>query len=222
MTSKVYNKEALNNFTSMMMDVQIPRNPLASEVILVFNDSIRDQYQDVIVKETSRVKKLAIVKKDPDMMYVQQETDILLEDNIDKIPWLIKFTMTDLPRRPRAEDQVVVEGLRYNVSYAQPLNRSLNNIMVLTVYPDRSDIDQLRVYRVDFLFDGYLDILYGGAPIEYSFDERSINSKEFREKFTSRPPLPEQFTVGQTFNLYIFDKDNNNAFIEVTVPELGQ
>lgn len=216
MTSPIYNKQALNNFTSGMMDIQLPRNPLASEVILIFNESVRDHYQDVIVTEDCRIKKLALVKKDPDMNYVQQEMDELLEDNIEQLPWLVKLTMTDLPRRPRAEDQILIEGLRYNISYVKPLNRSLDNIVLLTVYPDRCEEDKLQIYKVDILEDGYFDILYGGNPILYSYDRDSLFNKDKRIPFTSRPPIPLR-EEGQPISIYIFDKESNYSEFKVNL-----
>lgn len=205
MTSHIYNKQALNNFASGMMDIQIARNPLASEVILIFNDTIRDHYQDAVSVETLRVKKRALVKKNSEMAYVQQEPELLLEDDIDKIPWIVSLTTTCLPRVPKLDDQIVIEGLRYNISYVAPANRYLDKIINLTIYPERNDVDPLMIYSVTDLEDGYYDIVYGGNPKYYSYQEESIYDPCLRRPFTSRPLIEDYSTI------YLFDDSGNHT-----------
>lgn len=180
----------LNNFAAGMADLKLSRDPLSSEVIVIFNELVFDQYQDPVSCETHRVKKLAKVSKNVDMTYVQELGDVLLNDSIDEIPWFVALTITDLPRIPKIADYVLIDGLKYSVSVVKPMNRSLDSLLLLIVYPERSDEpDLLEIHDVTFRVDGkvvepsedsevVLDILYGGAPSEYSFD--NINYIRFR------------------------------------------
>ena len=197
------NKEALNYFASSMVDLQLDRNPLAQEVIVIFNSVTRDHYQDSVVVEECRIKKMAIVKKDPDMSYVQQLGDILLEDD-EHVPWIVSLTTTGLLRIPKQDDQILIDGTRYYVSYVKPANRSVDSIINLSIYPDRYDEDKLQVYSLSVLEDGCIDILYGGQPIEMSFDIDSIADKSKREEFKSIVSFPTDEGV-----LVLFDPEGN-------------
>lgn len=164
------NLDQLNKFASGMADLQMSRSPLSQEVIIIFNETYRDHYQDTVQNEVDRVKKLAVVKKDVDMNYVQQIGDILLED-IDQLPWVVSTTVTNLPRLPKMDDQILIDGLRYTISMVKPSNRFVDSIILLSVYPDRTDEDNLDIYSITKLSDGSLDILYGGYPKIIKFDD---------------------------------------------------
>lgn len=184
-----YNTEALNLFAAGMADIQMDRNPLAQEVILVFNEVSRDQYQDSIVIEECRVKKQAMVKKNVDMEYVQQEGVVLLEE-YDSLPWVVSLTITGLPRNPRLDDSILIGGILYTVSSVKPSNRSVDSILLISIYPDRSNIEQLQLFSIGDCGDGYMDVLYGGYPKEYAFTSEAINNRSLRFPFTSRPRIP--------------------------------
>lgn len=194
------NKEALNYFASSMVDLQLDRNPLSQEVILIFNKVQRDHYQDSIVTEEGRVKKRAIVKKDLDMSYVQQLGDVLLEDDDDHIPWIVSMSMTNLIRIPRTDDQILIDGVRYYVSYVKPVNRSIDSIVNISIYPDRNDEDKLAIYSLQKLNDGFVDILYGGNPKQIAFDSRAISDPDVRLEFESIVKFPSEYG-----RVYIFD-----------------
>ena len=194
------NKEALNYFTSSMVDLQLDRNPLSQEVIVIFNKVQRDHYQDSITTEEGRVKKRAIVKKDLDMSYVQQLGDVLLEDD-EHIPWIVSMSTTNLIRIPRTDDQVLIDGIRYYISYVKPVNRSIDSIVNISIYPDRNDEDRLAIYSLQKLQDGYVDILYGGDPKQIAFESKALVDESYRLPFDSIIKFP-----GEYGRVYIFDK----------------
>ena len=211
---KVHNipSKYLDSFYQGMMDIQMSRNPLAEECIVIFNSKRYDHYQDSLLEEESRVKKLSLVTKNLDMNYVQQ-SDFLTDDMVglfedqDNLPWRISMTITNLDRIPTQSDQVMLDGLLYQVAAVRPVNRSIESAIHLYVHPDRTEVDPLKVYSIKDLGDGYMDILYGGAPISYSLDSKSISDKSLRKDFTSRPPKETSGT------LYLFDKyDNYTSF----------
>lgn len=179
--------QLINRFASGIADLNMSRNPLSSEVILIFNESQVNQYLDSQVVETGRYKKLAAVYKNPDINYVQQLGDELLMDG-DNIPWLIQMTTTGLPRIPRFNDCIIIDNIKYSVAMVKPLNRHLYSLIQLVVYPERTDYkDPLKILSVDYFINskpiqglpfGYdkvicLDILYSGFPVEYSFDNQN-------------------------------------------------
>lgn len=207
------NTAQLNMFAAGMADLQMSRNPLAQEVILIFNESGRDHYQDAILTETARVKKLALVKKDADMNYVQQIGDLLLED-VDAIPWVVSVTITNLPRTPRLDDQILIDGLRYTISLVKPANRSVDSILLLSVYPDRTDEEELNIFSITALEDGCLDILYGGNPRFYSFvslsrEEVPTEASVFTTSFIVPP--------SDSGMLYLYDEEGNVRSKEFTL-----
>ena len=167
---------------------------------MIFNKVQRDHYQDSITTEEGRVKKRAIVKKDPDMSYVQQLGDVLLEDDDDHIPWVVSMSMTNLIRIPRTDDQVLIDGVRYYVSYVKPVNRSIDSIVNISIYPDRNDEDRLAIYSLQKLNDGFVDILYGGNPKQIAFDSRAISDPDSRIVFESIIKFPSEYG-----RVYIFD-----------------
>lgn len=199
------NTRVLNLFASGMADIQLSRNPLAEEVHIIFNDVQRDHYQDSVLVESCRIKKLAMVKKDTDMDYVQQEGFELLEDE-SSLPWTVSITTTGLPRAPRQDDQVLINGIRYNVSGVKPSNREIDSIILLFIYPDRTDEDELKLYGMSLVQGKYGDLVYGGNPVEIGFGPESTFNKELRIPFTSYPELPKM-----SGSIYIFDSEGNKS-----------
>lgn len=192
-------KEVLNKYILGMADLQIVRNPLSSEAVLILNETRRDIYQDAIALEVDRVKKHVVIKKNLDMSYVQELGDVLLEDS-DQIPWLVSMTISDLPRIPRMDDQLLVEGIKYTISFVRPLNRSLSSVVILLIYPERAaEEDPLKVYRVEELTGG-ISITYGGNPKELAFTREAFTKKSLRQPFSSYVAAPSGWEV-----LIIFD-----------------
>ena len=91
----------LERYTARMADIRISRHPLRRTILFIVNHTEFDMYNDSRVVETCRVLKQAIVKKNPDMYYVQENfgADVLVEDG-DKLPWVITMTCLGLPRLP--------------------------------------------------------------------------------------------------------------------------
>ena len=99
---------ALRNFTRRMADIRIAHHPLRTKVQVVFNYVKRDVYQDSSIEEESRVDKFCILRKNPDLQYVQDLfMDELVED-IDVLPWTMLLTTTGLRRKPKNDDQIVL------------------------------------------------------------------------------------------------------------------
>lgn len=204
----------LNRFAAGMADIQLERNQLAQEVIVVFNEVHFDHYQDSRTVEQCRVKKRAMVKKDTDMNYVQQEGAILLEE-YDSLPWIVSLTITGLPRIPKMDDAVLIDGALYTISAVKPANRQIESIILLSIYPERSTHEGLKLISVSDLGDGYMDIVYGGAPIEYSFSPESVSDQSVRLPFVSRPPFPLSDGVPlKEGTLYVYDYEDNQATLK--------
>ena len=210
----IYEKRVkhLNRFSCGMADIQILRNPLSLEVIVVFNDISYNHYQDSQICESERVKKIAVVKKNPEMSYVQELGDVLLEDDPDKIPWIVSMTTTGLSRIPKFNDHVVIEGIKYTISKVKPVNRNIDSLINIFIYPERNDPqDLLSIIDIKFLDSNeeittkqnegktIIDILYGGFPKKMSFDDEHWFDFRSRIKF-------EQNTNG-SFTLNIDDQN---------------
>lgn len=179
-------KQHMNKYASGMAEIVLSRTMLSREVLVVFNTITRDHYQDATITETGRYKKLAMIKKTMDMQYVQELLGPeLLEDNLDQIPWVVNMTTENLPRVPRMDDQVIIEGIRYTISVVKPMNRDLESLISLFIYPERVvGEDPLAIKSVTYSVNGQtvaslasyvgstaiLDILYGGYPLYMSFD----------------------------------------------------
>lgn len=202
----------LGNLATGILDMQMARNPLASEVVLVFVNSVYDQYQDATVVETDRVKKYGMVKKNVDMEYVQELGDILVEDDLEHLPWLVSVTMTGLPRQPRQNDQILVDGLLYTISAVRPMNRNMDTVVNLFFYPERVVEEPLDIRYVSFLNldgtvnstpqegdSGILDIVYCGGPKQLSFDNQTW--VDFASRVAFQWP-------SQSFNIYLTDGSN--------------
>lgn len=168
----MFDNRALNWFVSGMLDIQFERYPFSQKVDIVFNDVERDHYQDPILVESSRVNKWAIVRKNPDMNFVQQFGDELLED-YQKEPWAVGFTVTDLPRNPRQDDNIIIGGERFIVSVVKPLNRSVDKVLWALVYPERNDEDD--PVKVE-------DPLFGG-PTQLESSEEFLDIEDFNYRF---------------------------------------
>ena len=177
----------LERFAWGMADIRVSRHPLRRDVLVVLNEVEKDRFQDTDTVERGRVYKQAIVRKNPDMHYLQDSfgADLLVEDG-DILPWLISFTMTGLPRLPHLDDYIIVDGIKYAVAMVKPMNRDLGGLVQCMIYPERSEemIDPLAIYSVSFR-DGLvpvsrtaaygqtviMDVLWGGYPLQMSFNK---------------------------------------------------
>lgn len=179
---------ALEQYTAKMADVRISRHPLRRDCIFIVNCTEFDIYQDGHSHEEARVLKQCIVKKNPDMFYVQESfgDDAMVQDG-DIIPWVIYMSCTGLPRLPMLDDRFLLDGLVYSVSAVKPINRDSQGVIECLVYPERRDfIDSLAIYSVSFhsnfvpvsLEDAWgkevaMQIIWGGYPIEMSWDKKT-------------------------------------------------
>lgn len=163
----------LNRYAAGMADIWLSRTQLTSKVILIFNEVTRDHYQDAIHTETQRVMKLAAVKKNADMNYVQELFgEILLEDNLEQLPWVVSLTMTCLPRVPKMDDQIIINGLKYTISMVSPKNRNLTSLLSLLIYPERAE-RALESNSFDYSFNSSFAVhsLNSGADFNKSFSK---------------------------------------------------
>lgn len=168
----------LKNYIASLTDINYDHNPLSLECIFIVNEAVYDQYQDMTRVERDRVKKRCIVKKNPEMYYVQEFGEDLLEDT-DEIPWIVSITSTNLKEKPKAFDQILIQGVKYTISKVKPINRNVEAVFNCVVYPERSEDDFLQVYKVLYS-EGVLSIVWGGDPKEMSFDgETWIPFKSF-------------------------------------------
>lgn len=184
---------ALTLFAARMADIRISRHPLRSDCFFMVNKTEFDIYQDGTSFEVARIFKQVIVKKNPDMFYVQESfgDDALVEDG-DLIPWVVNMTCLGLPRLPMLDDRFLIDGMVYSVSAVKPVNRNSQGILECLVYPERrDDHDTLCVYGVSFhqamksvsLQDAYgtpsvMRVIYGGSPVSMSWDKKSWSSFE--------------------------------------------
>ena len=180
----------LSNVAVGMADIQLAHNPLASEVIVIFNDLSMDHYQDSRIAEEGRVKKLAVFRKVDNMEFVpdSDEGDMQIDD--DSVPYEVLLTRTGLPRMPRRDDMLLNEGDLYTIHHVKPMNRDIEGLWQLIVYPERTEfVDPLQIHRYAFL-DGatlqpiadsmsnhvgeevVLDMVYGGKPELLSWDAK--------------------------------------------------
>lgn len=160
----------IDKYACGMLDLQMARHPLSCEVIVIFNDVMRDHYQDAVGVESSRVKKIALVRKNTDMNYVQEIGDVLLEDNLQELPWIVSMTKTGLPRIPKMDDQIAIDGIKYTISMVKPVNRNIPSIVELLIYPERTSQEEYLDIISVTVRDRCIDIMYQGKPLEYSYD----------------------------------------------------
>lgn len=148
-------RKLVNRFMVGMADIQLAYNALASEVIVIYNELSIDHYQDSRIAEVERCKKLAIFRKSEDMNYIPQDdfnTDELVEDSDSNIPYEVLLTETGLPRMPRKDDMVLIDGVLYSVHHVKPINRDYRGLWQLIVYPERTTfIDTLHIYKITLL-----------------------------------------------------------------------
>lgn len=148
-------RKVVNRFMVGMADIQLAYNALASDVIIVYNELSVDHYQDSLIAEVERCKKLAIFRKSEDMNYLPQDdysTEELVEDSENNIPYEVLLTETGLPRMPRKDDMVLIDGVLYSVHHVKPLNRDYKGLWQLIVYPERTTfIDTLHIYKATLL-----------------------------------------------------------------------
>lgn len=206
-----YRRDILSNMAVGMADIQLSHNALASEVIVIYNDISVDHYQDSRIAEVDRVKKLAVFRKSQDMTFVPDDSEELLEDSEKSIPYQVLTTITGLPRLPRRDDMLLNEGVLYTVHHVKPMNRDVDGLIELIVYPERTTfIDPLNIYKLTLLdgdtlqpiknlteYEGtdeeseepvvmkdiVLDIVWGGNPTEYSFDNQNWFPFQSRIRF---------------------------------------
>ena len=145
-------RKIVNRFAVGMADIQLAFNALASEVIVIFNELSVDHYQDSLIAEVERFKKLAIFRKAKDMNYVPEGEDIELVEEGDNLPFEVLLTETGLPRVPRKDDMVLVDGVLYSVHHVKPMNRDYKGLLQLIVYTERTTfIDTLHIYKATLL-----------------------------------------------------------------------
>nr|DAV91845.1 MAG TPA: hypothetical protein [Caudoviricetes sp.] len=135
--------EHLNNFRRVMGDIRIKFHALSQEGELIFNKKEYDHYRDTYVKEEKRMKKLLLISKYADPEYLQasflMDNEDTLTDILEKQPFVVFLTSTDLPRLLNHDDQIVIGGVLYTVSRAAPVNRFNDSIQRLLVYPERNE-----------------------------------------------------------------------------------
>lgn len=134
----------LNRYVQRMADVKINYHPQRRKAVLIFNDVRHDIYKDPIKEEEGRVNKNVILRKNPDMMYVQSLFfDELLEDT-DKIPWTVELTVTNLYRFPKNDDSILIyengKEYIYSITSVKPINRDVPVVLLLLIYPERKDV----------------------------------------------------------------------------------
>lgn len=210
-----YRRDILSNMAVGMADIQLSHNALATEIIVIYNDISVDHYQDSRIAEVDRVKKLAVFRKSQDMTFVPDDSEELLEDSEKSIPYQVLTTITGLPRMPRRDDMLLNEGVLYTIHHVKPMNRDIDGLIELIVYPERTTfIDPLNIYKLTLLdgntlqpiknlteYEGtdeesdeeseepvvmkdiVLDIVWGGNPTEYSFDNQNWLPFQSRIRF---------------------------------------
>lgn len=232
--------QAIDRYSRMMADIRISRHPLRKHVLCIFTDKEYDIYQDSTTTESERLKKLAIVQKNPDLDYVQELDDVLMDDG-DHIPWVVTMTLTGLPRTPRQDDYLIIEGVKYAISKVGPINRSVRGVVDCMIYPERThSTDALHIYGVTIRnkttvypnlqestimpIDAtepqnspvvVLDMVYGGNPIQQSID--GLKWAPFTS-FIKYPVISEQDVV-----VYLRDRvpefpDDVVETVQYTVP----
>lgn len=134
----------LNKFVLRMADIKINRHPQRKKATIIFNDTRLDIYNDAIREEECRVEKNVIVRKNPDMMFVQSMFYNELIEDTDKLPWVVDVTITNLPRLPKNDDMLLItdngKEYLYSISSVKPINRDTPVVLVMLVYPERTEL----------------------------------------------------------------------------------
>lgn len=217
----------ISNFTSGLVDIQIARHPLRSQVVIIFNETVYDIYKDATTEEVSRVNKYAIVERDKDRFYIQDWLgEEFLDDDLDKVPWLLTFTTTSLVRIPKHDDVIVIEGVKFTVARVKPINSRIKSVITVLVYPERTDSgNELIVHSVNVTKGGeavsayanigedlILEMIYGGVPIEYSIDKEDPSTGEWLEfnyKVKFNPSVNEPY--------FLFIRDTEST-LKIAIP----
>lgn len=125
-------------FMTGMFDVKVRRHPLKQRVVITFCDVVRDHYGDTHSTPVERYSKLIILKRNPDLSYINNALGILLDDGKD-LPWIMYLSLTGLPRTLRVGDYVTIDNIDYKVSNVKPCNRENPNIIACMLHPNRTD-----------------------------------------------------------------------------------
>lgn len=131
----------LNKFRTGMADIQLDFNAIAQDVTVQLMSKKKDIYSDTTTEIEQEIVKRAVVSKNPDMMYVQDLFSELVEDEDERIPWLVKMTITNLPRIVQHDDRIIIGDLLYSVSQVTPINRLNDGLLKILVYPERTDTE---------------------------------------------------------------------------------
>ena len=131
-------KGLVNKFISVMSEIKIAAHPLKATATVVLMRTVRNLYRDnVSQQELERVDKNVIFIKSTDLDYVQMMEDIVLEDDTDQVPWIVIMTIKDLSRALKNSDQIIINGVDYQVAKVKPVNRELNSVIKCLVFPRR-------------------------------------------------------------------------------------
>ncbi len=204
-----------------MSEIRISRHPLRKDIIVALHHTEHDIYLDVAdSSEFARIFKQAIVRKNVDMDYVQEQFGVLAEPD-DILPFHILFTRTGVPRPPKLDDRIIIDGAIYVVSKLKPTNRELTAIYECLVYPERDARrvnDPLAIYYVRFrrgtkevtgnaIYTDpvIMEIVYGGCPTLMSFDGKHW------QRFYQRSGVT---IPSWTDTLYIMDAEQRTAQLE--------
>lgn len=134
--------EHLNEFRTGMADRALALNALSQLVQVKLMEKSVDIYGDTEVKLEAEVTKRVVVTKNPEMSYVANQFDLLVEDDEDRIPWLVKLTQSGLPRLIRHDDRMIIGGIEYSVSAVSPINRLNDGLLKVLIYPERSSNEE--------------------------------------------------------------------------------
>lgn len=127
----------LNDFRQKMADIQLEFNPLSQVALVQLVKKDTDIYGDTQNQLEQELTKRVHVKKNPSLIYLQDEFDFLVEDS-ESTPVVITMTTTGLPRLVNHDDRVIIGNIVYTISTARPANRLSDTIIKLTAYPERT------------------------------------------------------------------------------------
>jgi len=195
----------INKFISGIVDRQIVLHPLRSNIIIIFNETVYDIYRDATSVEADRVNKLAIVEKDKDIFYIQEwldEPEFLDAEGLS--PWVITMSLKGLPRVPKQDDHIVIDGRKHTVHRVKPINKRIESVISVLTYPEReNEIDLLELFKVILYSDKVkveninhhydedviLEFVYGGKPTHYKVGTGSWVPFNYRIKVNLIPDL---------------------------------